>query len=517
MMAFLRRFATRIHGVLSGWDRLRLKGTLRQLAFPRGMSGFLFGVGVPFKQFKSYAFDASQQVVHATQQLAQLQQRPLQYLSRGNIDKEALARQIAQRDGITTGLIAVFSALEMGSSYDVSSNRDTQRLQLHYRPRKCLHYYHYYFDPIFGFMHTRLQTWFPFTMQICLNGREWLAGQLDHAGIAYQKRDNCFVHIADLERAQQLADLQSRADWPQLLDAIARRTNPVHDQIFAKRPQQYYWSTEQSEWATDILFRNPDDLAQLYPQWVHHGIERLSCKDVLRFLARSEKPTPHFQGEVQASKKVRREGVRLKFWRAQNSLKMYDKQDVLLRVETTLNHVADFKSFHAPEGQPDAKPAWRTMRKGVADLPRRAEVSQAANERLLKSLATVAETTSVATLAEEVCQPTRWQGRSARALNPLAPDDARLLAAIHTGEFLTNGFRNRDLRPLLFGDQDDSPQLRKQQSAKVTRHLRLLRAHGLIKKVNQTHRYLLTEKGATIVAALLAARQADPAKLNLDP
>jgi hypothetical protein len=96
-----------------------------------------------------------------------------------------------------------------------------------------------------------------------------------------------------------------------------------------------------------------------------------------------------------------------------------------------------------------------------------------------------------------------------RALNPLAPEDVGLLEAINHGEFLLNGFRNRDLRARLFADMaSSSPEEAKRQSAKVTRLLRLLRAHGVITKVSKTHRYQVTAEGRSQVTALLAARQA---------
>jgi hypothetical protein len=101
-----------------------------------------------------------------------------------------------------------------------------------------------------------------------------------------------------------------------------------------------------------------------------------------------------------------------------------------------------------------------------------------------------------------------------RALNPLADKDAALLAAVNRGEFTVNGFRNRDLRPLLFGDKPVSAAQKRRHAASVTRQLRLLRAHGLIRKVSRTHRYVLTDEGRTAITAILAARQADPSKLT---
>jgi hypothetical protein len=99
------------------------------------------------------------------------------------------------------------------------------------------------------------------------------------------------------------------------------------------------------------------------------------------------------------------------------------------------------------------------------------------------------------------------------ALNPFAPNDAALLETIDRGEFLVNGFRNRDLRAHLFAPASD-PQTARHQSAAVTRQLRMLRAHGLIRKVPRTHRCLLTARGQRCVTAVLAARAADTAKLT---
>jgi len=78
---------------------------------------------------------------------------------------------------------------------------------------------------------------------------------------------------------------------------------------------------------------------------------------------------------------------------------------------------------------------------------------------------------------------------------------------------LLNGFRNRDLRPILFGPQEPSVKEKRRQSARVSRQLRMLRAHGLILKVAHSHRYQLTARGRTILAALQAARQASPDQL----
>ena len=198
--------------------------------------------------------------------------------------------------------------------------------------------------------------------------------------------------------------------------------------------------------------------------------------------------------------------MRIKHRVGQNAIKMYDKQSSVLRVETTINDVGDFKTFRRPEGKPEADKSWQRMRKGVADLARRAETSQAANDRYLRALASVENTTPLGQLTTRLCQPVTRNGRRVRALNPHAPGDAALFEAISRGEFTLNGLHNRDLRQLLFADAEAAKPEQRRHAAAVSRQLALLGAHGLIKKLRGTHRYQLTNQGRVIATALIAVR-----------
>ena len=144
----------------------------------------------------------------------------------------------------------------------------------------------------------------------------------------------------------------------------------------------------------------------------------------------------------------------------------------------------------------------------MADLYRRAELSQAANSRYLEALASVTGTTPLFQEAQSVCRALMVKGRRYRALNPWSTQDSALLEAITRGEFAINGLRNRDLVRLLYSSRAAAKDRRK-RSAAITRKLALLRAHGLIRKIAGTHRYVLTSQGRRISTALLAARRAD--------
>jgi len=120
------------------------------------------------------------------------------------------------------------------------------------------------------YKNARIQSWFPFPVQICLNGREWLSRQMDREGLEYVRQDNCFPWLANYERAQQLLEAQLEVNWPDLLQGVAAELKPLHQDIFAKFPAQYYWSAYQTEWATDVVFRDTEALQRLYPMLVHH-------------------------------------------------------------------------------------------------------------------------------------------------------------------------------------------------------------------------------------------------------
>lgn len=518
MNLFIQRHRDSVMGTLNGFDRVRFRGTLRWLCHWAGMGRYLSAIGVRLNRFREYTMSVTARVRASIEGVAQAANRPVQYLPRPSLSKEELAREIARRDGIDQGLIGVFSSVEPCYSFEVRRDPTTRLIDIRSAPRKCLHYYSYWMHVDWGFCHVRVQTWFPMTVHVCVNGREWLARQMDREGLAYRRRENAFVWVEDLAQAQALLDDQLKTDWPAALNALLRQAHPDCAEIIDPR---YYWTADESEWASDVLFNSAADLRKLYPRLIDHGMRYFGSREVMRFLGRRVPAqggvNGKFQGEVTTDLRERPEGIRIKHRVNRNSIKMYDKQGSVLRVETTINHPHDIQVYRHPEGSQRRamkKPkSWRLLRKGVADMYRRAQVSQAANDRYLESLAAVEDKTPLGELTAQLCRPVKWKGKRVRALNPFSREDARLLEAIHRGEFAIQGFRNRDLRQRLYGETQDAVMQRRQASA-ITGKLRLLRAHGLIRKIAKTHRYRLTAKGSTVIVALLAAQAADTATLT---
>jgi hypothetical protein len=527
MQQFIEKYRDQIQGYLSGFDRLAFRGAPRRLnscvwdperkiLVAKGMEEYLWQNKILFKDYGRHVARVSERVKHWSLKPFRDADLPILYERDPRVDKDLLAREQARKLGIRSGLVCAISTMEPNPTFDYIKSRIVRRT----RPAHVL--YHYQIHPQVGWMYARIQTWFPFNIQVGLNGREWLSRQMDEEGMKYEQVRNCFTWIEDYQRAQEWMSRQLTTNWTELLGGMAQVLNPLHDEIFAKYPTEYYWTCYQSEWATDIVFRDADSLRRLMSRLVTHGILRLDSADVLRFFGkrvnRSGEIPKNFHGEVQISYKRRPEGRRVKYWMEGNSLKTYDKAyseqgNVLRAAETTINNVAVFRAYRAAEGGPPEDLKWRTMRKGIADLHRRVEVSQKANERLLDALASVDDSRSIEELASAIQKPTTWAGRRLRALQPWA-EDHQLLAGILHGDFLINGFRNRDLQKLLYPTEAESKPEQRRRSAAISRKLRMLRAHKLIHKVPHTHRYHVAPNARTILVAIITTAQTTLDQLN---
>lgn len=516
MENFVRRFRDGIYGVLSGFDRIRFRGTQRLLASLRGLTNFLAFHGVLHMDFKKYVTGVTDTLREQVESAATAAGHRIEYLNDPGTSKEDVAARIAKRAGIDTGLRAVLSAVEPCRTFYMGTDPATGHLVLRQRLGKCLHYYHYWRDERLGPCHVRLQTWFPFNVFVCVNGREMLAARLARLGMKYRQRDNCFTWVEDVTAAQGLLDEQVRMDWAAELTRLLTASHPQWT-TWPGMDRPYYWSAQETEWATDVMFRSRAELARRMPGWVRHSLIGLGSTQAMRFLGRPLLPSgqPHrrFLGEVATDYVRRPEGVRVAFSVNRNRVKFYDKQGSVFRVETIINDARDMKSYRAAESDPDGPKAWRPMKKGVSDLPRRTQVSQNSNARCLEALAAVETEQTLGAMTDRVCRRTTWKKRPVRALNPLG-DDLRLLRAVGRGEFLLNGFRNRDLRELLYEKPPCDDLETKRRSGAVTRKIRLLRAHGIIRKVSGTHRYQVTKRGRELLAGLTAAHAAHPHKLQ---
>jgi hypothetical protein len=514
-MKLMELYQDKITGAIRGLDRIRFRGTLRWLANQSGLSGFMSFTNVLLKDFGGWAEGLTAMIRQSCRAKADELGIETHYLKRTSIDKEKLAREIAESRGIREGSICMFSAVEPCIAPMVKGNKRQKKLELVMAQRKCVFVYHYFDDPVFGFGHVRVQSWVPFNVFICLNGRHWLERQLQKQGIGYIKDGNCFPWIENVETAQKLLDEQLKSDWKQILDRLAFGSCPELGQVLRPLRPDYYWSADETEWATDIMFKSRQALDSLYPSLVHHAIRISDSPSVMRYFGRrnislSGQIKSRAPKEVMTDYRRFYEGVRVKHWLNRNSVKMYNKGGSILRLETTINATRDFKVFRQPNDD-SAKPAsWQRMRKGVSDLHRRCTVSQQCNERYGDALAAAQVQKKLKEVVSGACNRIVKKGKRYRGLNPWQNEDYRMLVFLAKGENAINGFRNQYLRKWLYPELEQAPpDERKKACGRVTRRIRLLRAHGLIRKVPRANRYVLTEKGRKFSVALLTASALD--------
>jgi hypothetical protein len=526
MQQFIEKYKDQIVGSVSGFDRVVLRGSLRRLHYGQwdqglkvfvahGMEQYLGLNGILFKDYQDHVKSISERLKRCTVEPLKKQKVPVVFLRDSHADKEALAREVAAERQLESGMVCVISALEPSPTFEHRGMHIIRRI------RPCHVLYHYQIHEQVGWMHARIQTWFPFNIQIAINGREWLARQMDHIGLRYRKQGNCFVWLQDYGRAQELLNEQLKTDWAQLLGGFSKQLNPIQESVFERFESEYYWTAFQTEWASDVVFKDAEYLKRLMPLLVRHGMQSFASADVLRYFGRKVNQSgaipANFHGKLQSDMKRRQEGERVKYQMNGNSTKFYDKAyseygSVLRAAETTLNTVNDFRVFRPKEGGPEDDLEWRVMRKGIADLHRRAQVSQKTNDRLMDALASVDDSRSIEELTREIQEPAIVKGRRIRALRPWG-DDYELLTVINDGAFFVNGFRNRDLQQRLYATAADS-EAERRRSAQIGRLLRILRGHGLIQRVNRTHRYEVTAAGRPTITAILTAARTTLQQLN---
>jgi hypothetical protein len=501
-------------GVSSGFDRIVFQGMIRPLMYPEGAMGFFHRRRILFKDAKKWVLEQTERLVSAVEEWSLREcGEGITYLPSSKTRKEAIARQRQQEEGITVGPIGTWSCVEAGGSYRLVPAKGAPIIR--YAHTRCKHLYLYLDHSDYGFMSIRIQTWFPYRIQIAMNGREWLARQLEQAGVGFQRQGNKILHVDDFNAMQPLLDQQLRTNWCSLLDSFVPIAFPTVTSTLGM-DLSYTWNLWQSEWASDLLFKNRRDLDDVMNAAVRHAFIGGHPERLLRYFGHPVKkngqPRHDFGGSLKTNVIKLDEGYRIRHWLGSNSVKMYNEENVL-RIESTVNNPGAFRAYRRKQGaSKDADKELLPLRKGVADTTLRARVSQGINDRFADHVATTRSSEPLKSVLATVTKRKRKRRRSVRALDPTGKDLA-LLTAIADPRFTVNGFCNKDLRALLAEDERYLGKTEKQRSGITTRSIRLLRDHGVIRRLPKSRRYQLTSRGRQLVTALQAALAASTEEL----
>src|SRR3984957_930058 len=504
LCSFLTKFASIISWSLSCFDRVLFKGHL-PISRPFQMENFIDYV-LKMRRcdfFKKTGPVWSQRLVDHAKGFADKYGRPFERpQGKGKPDKDAWAKELLRSQPITEGLIGIMCVMESCGTFKLAYGDGRPRLVPARVPQRVLYYY--FLDRDLGLMHVRLQTWAPFTCQIYVNGHDYVAQQMKRRGLVFEQTDNAFTQLADPEQAQRLANRFAKLAWPKILEKYARQVNPLlRKELKEVKGLGHYWVVDQAEFATDVLFVSKHALAGLYLRLLEFAFLTFSPTKIFSYLGRAYHE--RFDGEAQTHYKSAREpGACIKHYLKNNWLKMYDKLALLLRVETVINQPGDFKVFRECRHRDGSVSlGWYPMCKGVGNLPHYQSHALASNYRYLEALAAVDDPTPGYDDLSLLTEARRQQGRSYAGFNPARAGEARLLAAVLAGDHIAQGFRNRDIREVLYPALNTSKRKRARNSAAVGRLLKRLHVRGLLAKISHSRRWRVTTQGRRIAADVL--------------
>jgi len=484
-----------IYGVLNCYDRIIISGNLQPLCYAKGMTKHLYSQGIRiFDYSKQFAEPLRSMIRENAEKIAKENEIEIEFIRKSStVRKEARVKEILQERGEGEGLVHIFSAMEQCQAYKPWHNKETSQTYVKMKTGKCLHYYFYFIEPELGLCYLRVPTWCPFRLQFYFNGHNHLAQQLNQAGIPFVQQDNAFVEIGDFEKANQLANTLDIEAIHQKLDQLAQLYCPVIEELNLT----YSWSIMQAEYATDIVFKSQSSLQAIYPHLLETLVHTVKPDDIATFLGR--KLHGNYQDEMGNRLNKRELGTRIKHRMGPVSIKMYDKFQLVLRLETTVNNVSFFKQYrqvHHRDGTTTTK--FAPMKKTIYSLPPLAETLQAVNKRYLKFISEI-ETPHVG--VDKLHQLTETvhddKERRYKGFNLLSEEDSSFFRLLNNGQFAIAGFSNKSLR-------EHYPE---KSSGQITRLLGRLRQHGVIKRVQKSYRYYLTDFGRQISLMALKLRE----------
>jgi hypothetical protein len=486
------RYADKIRGVLSCYDRVVIQGTLPGVCYAQGMTSFLNMRNIRIFDYPRFAEPLRDEIRENAERIAAENGLEIEFVRKNDFRKEKVIKDILKERGHHPGHVAIISAMEACPTYKPWHDKKTHKTFLKPSQGKCLHYYFYLIDEHLGLCYVRVPTWCPFRLQIYFNGHNWLEASLEKHNINYESIDNLIVSIGDFSKAQEFSD-QLKVDFiHNKLDQFAKLYCPV----IKKLELSYHWSVMQVEYATDIVFNRQSDLQAIYGQLARTAIHTVKPENISTFLGR--KLHVNYQDEMGNNFNTRIEGTRIKHTMGPVSIKMYDKMGIALRIECTVNNLSFFKHYREVEhrdGTCSLKLA--PMKKGIYSLSPLRELLLAANHRYLEFISSLDDNSAGMKNLNKVSKTVIENNRSYKGFNFFSDDDQQLFEAVASGEYNISGFQNKNLRKKLLG----------KSSSQVSRLIKRLRTHGLLKKIGRTYKYYLTKLGRKVIASGLKLKE----------
>jgi len=486
MELLTKTYERKITCVLSCYDRLILSGTLPEISFSQGMTNYMYQNDVKIFDYPKFAEPFKEVIRANAERIAKEQGVEIEFIRKTGVRKESIISDKIKKRGNHPGIVHILSVMEACNTYKPWHDKTTGKTFLKPDTSKCLHYYFYFIDEQVGLGYVRVPTWCPFRLQVYVNGHNLLASEMKTAGIKYTMIDNAFDSLEDAAKAQELSDNIGIEKLHRKLDEFAWQFCPVYKDFNLR----YHWSVMQAEYATDVVFREQEDLQQIYSELLATAIHTVKPDNIATFLG--HKLDPRYEGEVGNNYHVRIEGSRIKHTMGSVSIKMYDKFSKILRIETTSNDISFFKHFREVvhrDGSTSHEMA--SLKKNIYSLSFLRENLKASNKRYLEFISAFDNKEVGRKRLEKVTSSKSENNRNYKGFNLFSKEDLIILLSILRGEFNISGFRNKNMQKLLGFS-----------GGKISRLIKRLRVHGLIKKATDSYKYYLTKIGKeTIIMA----------------
>ena len=347
----------------------------------------------------------------------------------------------------------------------------------------------YIVDEDFGPLFLKFCSYFPYNAKLCVNGHEYLKRQLAKRGVAFEALDNGVLSCADPVLMQRLADELDAARVDALLRKwLARLPHPftAADRAAGMR---YDVSVLQAEFAPTQVLDRPVQGRVLFEEIIGENVD-LGRPDhgagatmvALIFDRRVTRRTPS-----RYRTRVTTEGVApsLHVDYKHSRIKQYHKEGRALRTETVVNDVPS-------EGRASTFDVGGRLK----NLGALRAIGFAANRRLLRVQRLSHDCAIGAERFDDLHRPRNVDGQRASALRFGDQRAHALLAALLAFRLLPEGFRNRDLRPVVAPLIGLSPD--EYGQGRMSYDLRRLRLRGLIERIPYTHRYRVTDDGLRV-------------------
>jgi len=479
METLTQTYKDKINFTLSCYDRIIIQGILPEISYAQGMTSYMYQHMEKIFDYPHFAEPFKTLINENAKQIAKDNEIEIEFVRRSTIRKEDLIRRQLEKRGSHTGIVHILSAMEACPSYQPWHDKHTGKTFLKPTQGKCLHYYFYFIDELLGYGYIRVPTWCPFRLQVYINGHHLLSNQLKAEGIAHTMIDNAFDSIANVARAQELADEIPIEKIHRKLDEFAWKFCPAYKQLNLR----YHWTIMQAEYATDIVFKKQQYLQAIYSELIATAIHTVNPDNIATFLGR--KLDPRYQGEAGNNYNIRLEGSRIKHIMGSASIKMYDKFQKILRIETTTNDVSFFKHYREVVHRDGTKSMqMATFKKSIYSLAPLKNNLKASNNRYLEFISAFDNKQTGYKRLQKITHRKQVNNRNYQGFNFFLKDDLAIFHAIIRGEFNIQGFRNKHLRKYLGYN-----------SNKVSRILKRLWSHGLIKKAKNCYKYYVTKLG----------------------